>query len=53
MWVDIGKRDELQGATSENKGTYRFVRDRVRIDDAPSWIALFTIFRIFLVKNPV
>jgi len=33
-WVEIGKRDEIQDASSENEGAYCFVCDRVRVDDA-------------------
>jgi len=52
LWVEIGKRDETQDASSENEGAYCFVCDRVRVDDATPWIALFTISRIFHRKNP-
>jgi len=38
---------------SENEEAYCFVYDRVRVDDATPWIALFTFFQIFPAKNPV
>jgi hypothetical protein len=33
VWVEIAKRDEIQGVSSENEGAYCFVCDRVRVED--------------------
>ncbi len=34
MWIEIGKRDQIQDASSENDVAYCFVCDRIRGDDA-------------------